>query len=146
MLPSRGVLGEFKDWITQFPMPEEISVKNLATIAPTYKKLWAFLQGIDVDLSREWGDKVGIFEFSEEIVREPGEALGELEQMRADATIDYWRHAMVSLEWVNIYNAGRLDKYFKYNIPGWEEGDDVTYEHFDNVCERCSFWNLGRAK
>lgn len=133
VLPSRGVLGEFKDWLTQFPMPEEITVKNLATIAPTYKKLWAFLQGIDVDLSREWGDKVGVFEFSEEIVREPGEALGELEQMRADATIDYWRHAMVSLEWVNIYNAGRLDKYFKYNIPGWEEGDDVTYEQIEDA-------------
>ena len=67
-------------------MPEEI--KLLLQVAPVYKKLWAFLQGIDVDLSREWGDKVGVFEFSEEIVREPGEALGELEQMRADATID----------------------------------------------------------
>ena len=133
VLPSRGVFGEFKNWLTQFPMPEEIALSDLASLAPTYKKLGAFLQGVDVDFSREWGDKVGVFEFSEDIVREPGEALSELETLRADSTINFWRHAMVSLEWVNIYKDGRLDKYFKYNIPNWKDGDDVTYEQIEDA-------------
>ena len=131
VLPNHGTLGEFKNWLSKFPMPDELTAQEIINIAPTYKKLGAFLQGIDVEPSREWGDKVGVFTYSEEIVREPGEALTQLEVMRADSTINFFRHAMVSGEWINIHLAGRLDKYYKYNIPNWKEGDEVSYAQIE---------------
>lgn len=133
VLPSYGVFGDVKKFLSAFPMPNELS--DVISIAPQWKQLAAFVQGIDFNPAGFFDEDIdvfNIFEFSQPIKREPGEALGELEQMRADATIDFLRHAMVSGEWLHIYEMGWLDKYLKYNIPNWEKGQE-TYADIEDA-------------
>ena len=133
VLPDRGPLGDLKNWLSSFPMPNEL--EDVVSVAPQWKQLAAFVQGMDFNPQGFFDENIdifNIFEFSQPIKREPGEALGELEQMRADATIDFLRHAMVSGEWLHIYEQGWLDKYLERNVPNWNKGDE-TYEEIENA-------------
>ena len=126
VLPSKGVAGEIKNFLSKFPMPEDVD--DVATVSSSWRKFLAFAQGIDIDIEGLWrGDKdfINVFEFSQEIDREPGEDLTEIETMRADATINYYRFGMVSGEYNKIYKKGKLDKYLKRNIVNWEKGTET---------------------
>lgn len=126
VLPSKGVTGEIKNFLSKFPMPEDVD--DVATVSSSWRKFLAFAQGIDIDPQGLWrGDKdfINVFEFSENIDREPGEDLTEIETMRADATINFYRYGMVSGEYMKIHKKGKLDKYLKRNIVNWKKGTET---------------------
>jgi len=134
VLPRHGIGAEIRDFISNFPLPDEWD--EIFPEASSYKKLFAFLKGIDVDLTGVWDEDVdvlNVFEFSDEIEREANGALSDVNKMRADATINHYRFMKVSGEWAKVYANGSLDKYLKRDVPNWIKGEETAKQIEDAV-------------